>query len=44
MPSRKHVPTRTRAFIDFLVEIFGGEDRDPWLAATGCETQPFSAA
>lgn len=38
MPSRKHVPARTRAFLEFLVEIFGGEDRDPWLAAAGCET------
>jgi hypothetical protein len=40
MPSRKHVPARTRVFIDFLVEVFGGEDRDPWLFAAGCETQP----
>lgn len=40
MPSRKHVPARTRALLDFLVEIFGGEDRDPWLAAAGCETAP----
>ena len=40
MPTRKHVPARTRAFIDFLVETFGGEDRDPWLLAAGCETQP----
>ena len=39
MPTRKHVPARTRAFVDFLVEIFGGEDRDPWLLAAGCETQ-----
>lgn len=38
MPSRKHVPARTRAYLDFLIEIFGGEDRDPWLAAAGCET------
>jgi len=38
MPSRKHVPARTRAFLDFLIRIFGGEDRDPWLAAAGCET------
>lgn len=38
MPTRKHLPSRTRAFVDFLVEIFGGEDRDPWLAAAGCET------
>lgn len=40
MPSRRHVPARTRAFIDFLLQIFGGEDRDPWLAAAGCETTP----
>ena len=38
MPTRKHVPARTRALIDFLVECFGGEDRDPWLLAAGCET------
>ena len=38
MPTRKHVPARTRAFIDFLVQTFGGEDRDPWLLAAGCET------
>ncbi len=38
MPSRKHVPARTRALLNFLVEVFGGEDRDPWLAAAGCET------
>jgi DNA-binding transcriptional LysR family regulator len=31
MPTRKHVPTRTRVFMDFLVETFGGEDHDPWL-------------
>lgn len=39
MPSRKHLPARTRAVLDFLLQIFGGEDRDPWLAAAGCETQ-----
>lgn len=38
MPSRKHVPARTRAVLDFLIEIFGGEDRDPWLTAAGCPT------
>ena len=38
MPTRKHVPARTRAFVDFLVETFGGEDLDPWLQAAGCET------
>ena len=39
MPTRKHVPARTRAFIDFLVLAFGGEDRAPWLSAAGCETK-----
>jgi len=38
MPSRKHIPLRTRAFVDFLVATFGGEDRDPWLEAAGCQT------
>ena len=32
MPTRKHVPTRTRAFVDFLVETFGGNQEDPWQA------------
>ena len=36
MPTRKYVPARTRAFIDFLVATFGGTDHDPWLAAAGC--------
>ena len=31
MPTRKHVPARTRAFVDFLVQTFGGNDEDPWL-------------
>ncbi|RZL33705.1 MAG: LysR family transcriptional regulator [Rubrivivax sp.] len=39
MPSRKYVPARTRAFLDFLLEIFGGEDKDPWLVAAGCATR-----
>ncbi|MEY4563039.1 MAG: hypothetical protein RLZZ618_2316 [Pseudomonadota bacterium] len=39
MPTRKFVPARTRAFIDFLVATFGGEAKDPWLAAAGCETR-----
>ncbi|CAN5862542.1 LysR family transcriptional regulator [soil metagenome] len=38
MPTRKHVPARTRVFVDFLVQTFGGEDRDPWLQAAGCAT------
>ena len=44
IPTRKHVPTRTRAFVDFLVATFGGEDRDPWLIAAGCETPVSKAA
>lgn len=40
MPSRKHLPARTRAFVDFLVETLGGMDEDPWLQAAGCATQP----
>lgn len=40
LPSRKHLPARTRVFLDFLLQAFGGEDRDPWLAAAGCETLP----
>ena len=39
MPTRKHVPARTRVFVDFLVKTFGGDERDPWLLAAGCETQ-----
>jgi DNA-binding transcriptional LysR family regulator len=42
-PTRKYVPARTRVFVDFLVATFGGEDRDPWLAAAGCETPPNPA-
>lgn len=38
MPSRKYVPARTRAFMDFLVQAFGTSEHDPWLAAAGCET------
>lgn len=33
-PTRKHLPARTRAFLEFLIQTFGGEDRDPWLAGT----------
>lgn len=42
IPTRKYVPARTRAFIDFLVQTFGGREHDPWLQAAGCET-PGSA-
>ena len=36
MPSRRHLPARTRAFLDFLLRVLGGEDRDPWLSTAGC--------
>ena len=38
MSTRKHVPMRTRAFVDFLVSTFGSSPRDPWLASAGCES------
>jgi DNA-binding transcriptional LysR family regulator len=41
VPSRKHLPVRTRVFLDFLRGLFGDADRDPWLAAAGCETQAW---
>lgn len=31
VPARQHLPARTRLFVDFLMEQFGGSDRDPWL-------------
>jgi DNA-binding transcriptional LysR family regulator len=31
VPTRKHLPARTRAFIDFLVQAFRGKSEDPWL-------------
>jgi DNA-binding transcriptional LysR family regulator len=34
IPTRKHVPARTRAFIDFLVETFGGNQDDAWPITT----------
>ena len=40
MPTRKYVPVRSRAFIDYLVDQLGGELKDPWLSAAGCETCP----
>jgi DNA-binding transcriptional LysR family regulator len=30
VPTRVHMPARTRVFIDFLVQAFGGGDKDPW--------------
>jgi DNA-binding transcriptional LysR family regulator len=42
MPTRKYVPARTRAFMDFLVDAFGSVEGDPWLVAAGCETSSRS--
>jgi DNA-binding transcriptional LysR family regulator len=44
MPTRKHVPARTRAMLEFLVSVFGGVDHDPWLAAAGCATRAWRDA
>jgi hypothetical protein len=33
------VPARTRVLQDVPLGVFGGDDRDPWLAAAGCETR-----
>lgn len=38
MPSRKHVPARTRALSEYLMTTFGGRDRDPWLPVPACAT------
>lgn len=34
MPTRKYVPARSRVFIDFLLQTFGGNRNDPWLNDT----------
>jgi DNA-binding transcriptional LysR family regulator len=34
MSSRAHLPRRVRAFMDFLVEQYGGAPSDPWLTGT----------
>jgi DNA-binding transcriptional LysR family regulator len=34
VPSRAHLPRRVRAFMDFLVEQYGGAPSDPWLTGT----------
>jgi len=31
MPTRRHVPASTRVFMEFLLDEFGGVERDPWL-------------
>jgi DNA-binding transcriptional LysR family regulator len=46
MPSPRHLPARTRAFVDFLLQVLGGGDRDPGLSAAGGEAavgQPIPA-
>lgn len=35
MPTRRHVPASTRAFMDFLLAEFGGGEVDPWIPARG---------
>ena len=36
LPSRRHLPARTRAFRDFLLQAYGTDPKgDPWLAALG---------
>jgi DNA-binding transcriptional LysR family regulator len=42
MPTRKFAPARTRAFIDFLVETFGGKETDPWFEDAMKTTKPRS--
>jgi len=43
MPTRMHVPARTRVFLDFLVETFGGVARDPWIATLCPSTSAANA-
>lgn len=42
MPTRKHLPARTRVFVDYLAECLSTGPStpgcDPWLRAAGCET------
>lgn len=33
VPARKQMPKRSRVFVDFLVQTFGGTDADPWIDA-----------
>ncbi|RZI85507.1 MAG: LysR family transcriptional regulator [Rubrivivax sp.] len=35
VPTRKHLPARTSALVNFLVDTFGGQQRDPWLKDQG---------
>lgn len=40
VPSRKFLPSRSRVFIDFLIEKFGGQTTDPWLASMSAAGLP----
>ena len=40
IPTRKLVPARTRAFVDFLVQTFGGMLEDPWLLPKAIDPAP----
>ena len=40
VPSRKFLPSRSRVFIDFLAEKFGGQPIDPWLALMAAAGPP----
>jgi DNA-binding transcriptional LysR family regulator len=40
VPSRRHMPASTRAFMDFLIDEFGGIDADPWTALVPPVTPP----
>lgn len=48
IPSRRHLPARTRALLDFLVDTFGKQSNtDPWLspvATPATEATPQKAA
>ena len=39
IPKRNHLTACTNAMLDFLIETFGREERDPWLMIAGCETR-----
>lgn len=39
VPTHRHLPARTRAFIDFLVEAFGGGRHDPWWPAASVKSR-----
>ena len=44
MPTRKYVPARTRAFLDFLVEIFGDKGLAGMPAGASCTFTPPKVA